>query len=119
MEILRSLFIKNVKSHTIFIFLLKFLSLYSDLNISVPSFTFFSNPPSLPYFMPFRIISCCNFKDWCNKHTQNIIVTHNTQPFCCSTNSYLATLLAAGLCTCIISLQIQFVDSLVFLPIPF
>jgi hypothetical protein len=52
-----------------------------------------------------RDIACSIFTIWCNKHNQHFIVTQNTHPISCSTNSHIAILLEELLCKFIISLN--------------
>jgi hypothetical protein len=49
---------------------------YMLLVIFLLLLSFFSNPPTLHYFMPFRNISCSNFTTWCNNLIQHTILTH-------------------------------------------
>ena len=89
--------------------------IYSDRNISVPPFTFFSSPPSLHYVRPFRNISCSTFTIWCNKHKRYFTVTHNTLPFCCTTKFLFSHITCCKFLHFHYFLTLLFIYSLLFL----
>jgi hypothetical protein len=65
----------------------------------------FYNLPYCNILFPSGVCFCIIFTNWRNKHNQHFTLTHNTHTFSCSTNCYIAILLATSLCIFFISLN--------------
>jgi len=72
---------------------------YKIIRIFKTTVILFFPPSDHIILCPSKKFPCRFFTVYCNKYNQHFIVTHNIQPFYCSTNTHSAILFGACLCT--------------------